>query len=77
MVIDPKFQASHQGTSASKKKKKAKLERVIRSMRRQQRRSSAKRNNDYYSPLNHLKDAQVQKFLYHHHKCTLGLDVVY
>ncbi|XP_057450052.1 uncharacterized protein LOC130741227 [Lotus japonicus] len=52
------YKASHQGTAASKKKKKAKLERVIRSMKKQQRMSSEKRNNSYYSPLNHLLDAQ-------------------
>ncbi|XP_020216810.1 protein SDA1 homolog [Cajanus cajan] len=52
------YKASHQGTSASKKKKKAKLERAIRSMKRKQRLSTEKTNNSYYSPLNHLKDAQ-------------------
>ncbi|KAL2332716.1 hypothetical protein Fmac_013929 [Flemingia macrophylla] len=52
------YKASHQGTAASKKKKKAKLERAIRSMKRKQRLSSEKSNNSYYSPLNHLKDAQ-------------------
>ncbi|RDX88835.1 Protein SDA1-like protein [Mucuna pruriens] len=50
--------ASHQGTAASKKKKKAKLQRAIRSMKRQQRLSSDRSSNSYYSPLNHLKDAQ-------------------
>ncbi|XP_057457926.1 uncharacterized protein LOC130748697 [Lotus japonicus] len=52
------YKASHQGTAASKKKKKAKLERVIRSIKKQQRMSSEKKNNSYYSPLNHLLDAQ-------------------
>ncbi|TKY58127.1 SDA1-like protein [Spatholobus suberectus] len=52
------YKANHQGTTASKKKKKAKLQRVIRSMKKQQRLSSERGNNCYYSPLNHLKDAQ-------------------
>ncbi|KOM40268.1 hypothetical protein LR48_Vigan04g046600 [Vigna angularis] len=52
------YKASHQGTAASKKKKKAKLQRAIRSMKKQQRMSSERTNNSYYSPLNHLKDAQ-------------------
>lgn len=54
------FQAHHKGTAASKKKKKAKLERAIRSMKRQQRLSSESSNCSYYSPLYHLKDAQVK-----------------
>ncbi|RDY08439.1 Protein SDA1-like protein, partial [Mucuna pruriens] len=48
------YKASHQGTAASKKKKKAKLKRVIRSMKK----SSERGSNCYYSPLNHLKDAE-------------------
>lgn len=52
------YKAHHQGTSASKKKKKAKLQRAIRSMKRQQRMSSDNSSSNYYSPLNHLKDAQ-------------------
>ncbi|KAK7280939.1 hypothetical protein RIF29_08518 [Crotalaria pallida] len=52
------YKANHQGTTASKKKKKAKLQRAMRSMKRQQRRSSEKSINSYYSPLNHLIDAQ-------------------
>ncbi|KAL3835631.1 hypothetical protein ACJIZ3_010367 [Penstemon smallii] len=52
------YKANHKGTTSSKKKKKAKLERVARSMKKQQRLSSEKTNSNYYSPLNHLKDAQ-------------------
>ncbi|KAL0351226.1 UNVERIFIED_CONTAM: protein SDA1 [Sesamum calycinum] len=52
------YKANHKGTTSSKKKKKAKLQRVIRSMKKQQRISSEKTNSNYYSPLNHLKDAQ-------------------
>ncbi|XP_059657788.1 uncharacterized protein LOC132304225 [Cornus florida] len=52
------YKANHKGTVSSKKKKKAKLERAIRSMKRQQRMSSETSNSNYYSPLNHLKDAQ-------------------
>ncbi|KAK6160301.1 hypothetical protein DH2020_003682 [Rehmannia glutinosa] len=52
------YKASHKGTTSSKKKKKAKLQRVVRSMKKQQRLSSEKSNSNYYSPLNHLKDAQ-------------------
>lgn len=52
------YKAHHKGTTASKKKKKAKLQRAIRSMKKQQRMSSENTNQDYYSPLNHLKDAQ-------------------
>ncbi|GAV59789.1 SDA1 domain-containing protein/NUC130_3NT domain-containing protein [Cephalotus follicularis] len=52
------YKANHKGTVASKKKKKAKLERAIRSMKRQQRLSSKNSNSNYYSPLNHLNDAQ-------------------
>ncbi|PIN05650.1 Protein required for actin cytoskeleton organization and cell cycle progression [Handroanthus impetiginosus] len=52
------YKANHKGTTSSKKKKKAKLQRVIRSMKKQQRQSSEKTNSSYYSPLNHLKDAQ-------------------
>ncbi|OMO60326.1 hypothetical protein CCACVL1_24239 [Corchorus capsularis] len=52
------YKAHHKGTAASKKKKKAKLQRAIRSMKRKQRLSSANTSSSYYSPLNHLKDAQ-------------------
>ncbi|XP_027099623.2 uncharacterized protein [Coffea arabica] len=52
------YKAKHKGTSSSKKKKQAKLQRAIRSMKKQQRMSSEKNNSSYYSPLNHLKDAQ-------------------
>ncbi|XP_027096881.2 uncharacterized protein [Coffea arabica] len=52
------YKAKHKGTSSSKKKKQAKLQRVMRSMKKQQRMSSEKNNSSYYSPLNHLKDAQ-------------------
>ncbi|KAG8365994.1 hypothetical protein BUALT_Bualt17G0029900 [Buddleja alternifolia] len=52
------YKANHKGTVSSKKKKKAKLERAIRSMKKQQRLSSEKNSSNYYSPLNHLKDAQ-------------------
>lgn len=52
------YKAHHKGTTSSKKKKKAKLQRAIRSMKKQQRVSSEKSNPNYYSPLNHLKDAQ-------------------
>ncbi|KAL8459118.1 hypothetical protein ACS0TY_036550 [Phlomoides rotata] len=52
------YKANHKGTTSSKKKKKAKLQRVIRSMKKQQRVSSEKTNPNYFSPLNHLKDAQ-------------------
>ncbi|KAF7124102.1 hypothetical protein RHSIM_Rhsim12G0038300 [Rhododendron simsii] len=52
------YKAHHKGTTSSKKKKKAKLQRAIRSLKKQQRVSSEKSNPNYYSPLNHLKDAQ-------------------
>lgn len=52
------YKAHHKGTVASKKKKQAKLQRVMRSLKRQQRMSSGNKNTSYYSPLNHLKDAQ-------------------
>ncbi|KAI3467628.1 hypothetical protein Pfo_024291 [Paulownia fortunei] len=52
------YKANHKGTTSSKKKKKAKLQRVVRNMKKQQRLSSEKTNSNYYSPLNHLKDAQ-------------------
>ncbi|KAF7839867.1 protein SDA1-like protein [Senna tora] len=52
------YKAHHKGTLASKKKKQAKLQRAMRSMKRQQRLSSENSNTSYYSPLNHLKDAQ-------------------
>lgn len=53
------FQANHKGTAASKKKKKAKLQRAIRSLKKKQRLSSANGSLNCYSPLDHLKDAQV------------------
>ncbi|PKI77088.1 hypothetical protein CRG98_002591 [Punica granatum] len=52
------YKAHHKGTVASKKKKKAKLKRAMRSMKKQQRMSSERSSSNYYSPLNHLKDAQ-------------------
>ncbi|MCL7046810.1 hypothetical protein MKW94_012520 [Papaver nudicaule] len=52
------YKANHKGTLASKKKKQAKLQRAIRSMKRQQRANSEKDTPNYYSPLNHLTDAQ-------------------
>ncbi|KAM7274756.1 hypothetical protein ACFE04_016622 [Oxalis oulophora] len=52
------YKANHKGTVSSKKKKKAKLERAMRSLKRQQRVSERNENTNYYSPLNHLKDAQ-------------------
>ncbi|XP_010533440.1 PREDICTED: protein SDA1 homolog [Tarenaya hassleriana] len=52
------YKAHHKGTTSSKKKKQAKLQRAIRSMKRQQRTSTENNNSTYYSPLNHLKDAQ-------------------
>ncbi|CAN0896317.1 Protein SDA1 homolog [Linum grandiflorum] len=52
------YKANHTGTSASKKKKKAKLERAVRSMKRKQRLASEQTSSNYYSPLNHLNDAQ-------------------
>lgn len=59
VAVLSKTQAHNKGTVASKKKKKAKLQRAIRSMKRQQRLSSENNNSNYYSPFNHLKDAQV------------------
>ncbi|KAF9677853.1 hypothetical protein SADUNF_Sadunf08G0150900 [Salix dunnii] len=56
--VDTLKEAHNQGTVSSKKKKKAKLQRAIRSMKRQQRLSSENNNSNYYSPFNHLKDAQ-------------------
>ncbi|XP_065875920.1 uncharacterized protein [Euphorbia lathyris] len=52
------YKANHKGTVSSKKKKQAKLQRAMRSMKRKQRLSSEKTSSNYYSPLNHLKDAQ-------------------
>ncbi|XP_044490301.1 protein SDA1 homolog isoform X2 [Mangifera indica] len=52
------YKAHHKGTTSSKKKKKAKLQRAMRSMKKQQRLSSEKNSTSYYSPLNHLIDAQ-------------------
>ncbi|XP_015952447.1 uncharacterized protein LOC107476992 [Arachis duranensis] len=66
------YKAHHQGTAASKKKKKAKLERVMRRMKRKQRLSTERNNNSYYSPLNHLNDAQgfAEKLLSCCRKCN-------
>ncbi|QHO54873.1 uncharacterized protein [Arachis hypogaea] len=66
------YKAHHQGTAASKKKKKAKLERVMRRMKRKQRLSTERNNNSYYSPLNHLNDAQgfAEKLLSRCRKCN-------
>ncbi|MED6217510.1 hypothetical protein PIB30_018320 [Stylosanthes scabra] len=66
------YKAHHQGTAASKKKKKAKLERAMRSMKKKQRLSTERNNNSYYSPLNHLKDAQgfAEKLLSLCRKCN-------
>ncbi|XLT84545.1 hypothetical protein HN873_006298, partial [Arachis hypogaea] len=66
------YKANHQGTAASKKKKKAKLERVMRRMKRRQRLSTERNNNSYYSPLNHLNDAQgfAEKLLSRCRKCN-------
>ncbi|KAL1289919.1 hypothetical protein AAHE18_20G092600 [Arachis hypogaea] len=66
------YKAHHQGTAASKKKKKAKLERAMRSIKRKQRLSTERNNNSYYSPLNHLQDAQgfAEKLLSRLHKCN-------
>ncbi|XP_022855527.1 protein SDA1 homolog isoform X2 [Olea europaea var. sylvestris] len=59
IVVNKESIYKHKGTTSSKKKKKAKLQRVIRSMKKQQRLSSKNSNNsNYFSPLNHLKDAQ-------------------
>ncbi|XP_055814472.1 uncharacterized protein LOC129884145 [Solanum dulcamara] len=52
------YKANNKGTSSSKKKKQAKLQRAVRSMKKQQRMQSENNNTSYYSPLNHLKDAQ-------------------
>ncbi|XP_023548412.1 protein SDA1 homolog [Cucurbita pepo subsp. pepo] len=70
------YKAHNKGTSSSKKKKKAKLQRVMRSMKRQQRVSSD-RNNSYYSPLNHLKDAQgfAEKLFSRLHACHERFEV--
>ncbi|XP_020973426.1 protein SDA1 homolog isoform X2 [Arachis ipaensis] len=67
------YKAHHQGTAASKKKKKAKLERVMRRMKRKQRLSTERNNNSYYSPLNHLNDAQgfAEKLLSRCRKCEI------
>ncbi|KAI3966934.1 hypothetical protein MKX01_017585 [Papaver californicum] len=52
------YKAHHKGTLASKKKKQAKLQRAVRSMKRQQLANSEMDTTNYYSPLNHLIDAQ-------------------
>ncbi|KAK6772722.1 hypothetical protein RDI58_027960 [Solanum bulbocastanum] len=52
------YKANNKGTSSSKKKKQAKLQRAVRSMKKQQRLQSENNTTSYYSPLNHLKDAQ-------------------
>ncbi|XWS22708.1 hypothetical protein CRYUN_Cryun29cG0059200 [Craigia yunnanensis] len=71
------YKAHHKGTSASKKKKKAKLQRAIRSMKRQQRTSSKSNTSSYYSPLNHLKDAQgfVEKLFSRLQTCNERFEV--
>ncbi|KAL4275433.1 hypothetical protein HN51_058292 [Arachis hypogaea] len=71
------YKAHHQGTAASKKKKKAKLERAMRSIKRKQRLSTERNNNSYYSPLNHLQDAQgfAEKLLSRLHKCNEKFEV--
>ncbi|KAL2336025.1 hypothetical protein Fmac_010471 [Flemingia macrophylla] len=63
------YKANYQGTTASKKKKRAKLHRIIRSMKKQQR--ASERDNNYYSPLNHLKDAKgfAERLLKHLKGC--------
>lgn len=71
-----KIQAHHKGTVASKKKKKAKLQRAMRSLKRQQRMSSGNMSASNYSPLNHLKDAQVCPFCRHGCYSLLDLDFV-
>ncbi|XVF85099.1 hypothetical protein PTKIN_Ptkin17bG0091300 [Pterospermum kingtungense] len=71
------YKAHHKGTAASKKKKKAKLQRAVRSMKRQQRMSSESSSSSYYSPLNHLKDAQgfVEKLFSRLHTCNERYEV--
>ncbi|XP_021292602.1 protein SDA1 homolog [Herrania umbratica] len=71
------YKAHHKGTAASKKKKKAKLQRAIRSMKRQQRLSSETSTSSYYSPLNHLKDAQgfVEKLFSRLQTCNERFEV--
>ncbi|GMH15200.1 hypothetical protein Nepgr_017041 [Nepenthes gracilis] len=71
------YKAHHKGTSASKKKKKAKLLRVMRSMKRQQRVASENSGSNYYSPLNHLKDAQgfAEKLFSHLQSCNERFEV--
>ncbi|XP_073141882.1 uncharacterized protein [Henckelia pumila] len=71
------YKASHKGTSSSKKKKKAKLLRVARSMKKKQRLSSDNNNSNYYSPLNHLKDAQgfVEKLLSRLQNCNERFEI--
>ncbi|KAL6969349.1 hypothetical protein U1Q18_029065 [Sarracenia purpurea var. burkii] len=71
------YKANHKGTTSSKKKKKAKLQRALRSMKRQQRMSSEKSNVNYYSPLNHLKDAQgfVEKLFSRLQTCNERFEV--
>ncbi|KAE9454689.1 hypothetical protein C3L33_13423, partial [Rhododendron williamsianum] len=72
------YKAHHKGTTSSKKKKKAKLQRAIRSMKKQQRVSSEKSNPNYYSPLNHLKDAQgfAEKLFSRLQTCNERFEVV-
>lgn len=71
------YKASHKGTTSSKKKKKAKLLRVARSMKKKQRLSSENNNSNYYSPLNHLKDAQgfVEKLLSRLQNCNERFEI--
>ncbi|KAI8004728.1 hypothetical protein LOK49_LG08G02643 [Camellia lanceoleosa] len=67
------YKAHHKGTSSSRKKKKAKLQRAIRSMKSQKRMSSEKSNLNYYSPLSHLKDAQIKMMMLKVIARTVGL----
>ncbi|CAN1152191.1 Protein SDA1 homolog [Linum perenne] len=71
------YKANHSGTSSSKKKKQAKLQRAIRSMKRKQRLASEKTSSNYYSPLNHLKDAQgfAEKLFSRLQKCNERFEV--
>ncbi|KAF8378179.1 hypothetical protein HHK36_029516 [Tetracentron sinense] len=75
---DAVYKAHHKGTSSSKKKKQAKLQRAVRSMKRLQRMSSSENtNSNYYSPLNHLKDAQgfVEKLFSRLQTCNERFEV--
>ncbi|MCD7457595.1 hypothetical protein HAX54_035453 [Datura stramonium] len=71
------YKAHNKGTSSSKKKKQAKLQRAVRSMKKQQRVQSENNNTSYYSPLNHLKDAQgfAEKLFSHLQTCNERFEV--